>query len=153
MAKSIHEEESFNLLEIGEDIFSYDSPLCLEFEKYNHMYDTNGSNEDTFICDDNMQEPITGRKGKTMMAEPGTESMEWMSTVSSSNGTVIVIMKGETLRVKIGHTNDDKSVKYDVLNDWVLDSFELESYSSGINDDPYSRDLHEYVSEFENEIT
>ncbi|GKE78562.1 zinc finger BED domain-containing protein RICESLEEPER 3 [Tanacetum coccineum] len=52
MANSIQEEESFNHLEIGEDLFSNDSPLCLEFEKYNHVYDTNENNEDTFVCDD-----------------------------------------------------------------------------------------------------
>ncbi|GJS46220.1 hypothetical protein Tco_0596341 [Tanacetum coccineum] len=72
MANSIQEEESFNPLEIGEDLFSYDSPLCLEFEKYNHLYDTNECNEDTFVCYDDVQEPLTGRKGKTKMAEPGT---------------------------------------------------------------------------------
>ncbi|GJV99247.1 hypothetical protein Tco_1554499 [Tanacetum coccineum] len=65
----ILEEESFNPSEIGEDLFSYDSPLCLEFEKYNHVYDTNENNEDTFVCDYTMQEPIIGHKGKTMMAK------------------------------------------------------------------------------------
>ncbi|GKB96145.1 hypothetical protein Tco_0982282, partial [Tanacetum coccineum] len=71
MTNSIQEEKSFNPLEICEDLFSYDSPLCLEFEKYNYPYDTNQNNEDTFVCDDIVQEPVTGRNGKTMMAEPG----------------------------------------------------------------------------------
>ncbi|GJZ06950.1 hypothetical protein Tco_0540743 [Tanacetum coccineum] len=64
MANSIQEEESFNPLEIGEDLFLNDSPLCLEFEKYNHVYDTNENNEDTFVCDDIVHEPITGQQGK-----------------------------------------------------------------------------------------
>ncbi|GJS51733.1 reverse transcriptase domain-containing protein [Tanacetum coccineum] len=72
MANSIQEEESFNPLEIGEDLFLYDSPFCLEFKKYNHMYDDNESNKDTFVCDDNVQEPLTRRKGRTKMTEPGT---------------------------------------------------------------------------------
>ncbi|GKB46640.1 hypothetical protein Tco_0897393, partial [Tanacetum coccineum] len=33
MANYFQEEESFNPLEISDDLFSYDSPLCLEFEK------------------------------------------------------------------------------------------------------------------------
>ncbi|GKB88215.1 hypothetical protein Tco_0960487 [Tanacetum coccineum] len=57
--------------EIGEDLFSYDSPLCLEFEKYNHLNNINENNEDTFDYDDIVQEPITRRKRKTMMAKPG----------------------------------------------------------------------------------
>ncbi|GKB96146.1 hypothetical protein Tco_0982283 [Tanacetum coccineum] len=71
MTNSIQEEKYFNPLEICEDLFLYDSPLCLKFEKYNHPYDTNQNNEDTFVCDDIVQEPVTGRNGKTMMAEPG----------------------------------------------------------------------------------
>nr|GEZ26508.1 hypothetical protein [Tanacetum cinerariifolium] len=35
MTNTIQEEESFNPLEIAKDLFSYDSPLCLEFEIYN----------------------------------------------------------------------------------------------------------------------
>ncbi|GKA24072.1 hypothetical protein Tco_0710105 [Tanacetum coccineum] len=69
--KTIQEEESFDPLEIAEDLFSYDSPLCLKFEKYNHLYDTDECNEDTFVCFDDVQEPLIGRKGKTKMAEPG----------------------------------------------------------------------------------
>ncbi|GKG44976.1 hypothetical protein Tco_0495054, partial [Tanacetum coccineum] len=71
MDNSIQKEEYFNPLEIGEDLFSYDSSLCLEFEKYNHLNNTNENNEDTFDYDDIVQEPITGRKRKTMMAKPG----------------------------------------------------------------------------------
>ncbi|GKD54445.1 hypothetical protein Tco_1287832 [Tanacetum coccineum] len=39
-----------------------------------------------------------------------------------------------------------------VLNKCILDSFELESNSSGISNDPYSRDLEEYKSISNNEI-
>ncbi|GJU04349.1 hypothetical protein Tco_1114687 [Tanacetum coccineum] len=56
MAKTIQEEESYNLLEIGEDLFSYDSSLCLKFEKYNHLYDIDECDKDTFVCDDYMHE-------------------------------------------------------------------------------------------------
>ncbi|GJT40665.1 zinc finger BED domain-containing protein RICESLEEPER 3 [Tanacetum coccineum] len=71
MANSFKEEESFNPLEIGDNMFSYESPLCLEFEKYNNLYDINESNEDTFVCDDDVHEQIIGRKRKTKMDELG----------------------------------------------------------------------------------
>ncbi|GKC92666.1 hypothetical protein Tco_1158108, partial [Tanacetum coccineum] len=40
-----------------------------------------------------------------------------------------------------------------VLNELVLNSFELGSNFLGISDDPYSRDLQKYSSEFKNKIT
>ncbi|GJW35541.1 hypothetical protein Tco_0058461 [Tanacetum coccineum] len=58
----------------------------------------------------------------------------------------------EWLKVKINHTNVNKSVKNVVLNEWILDSFDVESSSSGISNDPYSRDLEEYKSVFDNKI-
>ncbi|GJT26452.1 hypothetical protein Tco_0906727 [Tanacetum coccineum] len=56
------------------------------------------------------------------------------------------------LKVKIRHTNVDKTMKNVVLNEWILDSFELESNSSGMSKEPYSRDLEEYKVVFDNEI-
>ncbi|GKC11933.1 hypothetical protein Tco_1008715 [Tanacetum coccineum] len=39
-----------------------------------------------------------------------------------------------------------------VLDEWILDSFDVESSSSGISNDLYSRDLEEYKSVFDNKI-
>ncbi|GKC26245.1 reverse transcriptase domain-containing protein [Tanacetum coccineum] len=39
MANTSQEEESFNPLEIGQDLFSYKSPACLQFEQDNRNYD------------------------------------------------------------------------------------------------------------------
>ncbi|GJT13146.1 hypothetical protein Tco_0860188 [Tanacetum coccineum] len=50
----------------------------------------------------------------------------------------------EWLKAKIGHTNVNKSVKNAVLNEWILDSFDVKSSSLGISNDPYSRGLEEY---------
>nr|GFB05294.1 zinc finger BED domain-containing protein RICESLEEPER 3 [Tanacetum cinerariifolium] len=72
MANSTQKEESFNPLEIGEDLFSYDSSSCFEFKKHNHLHDTTECNEDTFVGDDNVLEPPTGRKGRTKIAQRGT---------------------------------------------------------------------------------
>nr|GFA15360.1 hypothetical protein [Tanacetum cinerariifolium] len=58
----------------------------------------------------------------------------------------------EWSKVKVGHTNVNKSVKNAVLNEWILDSFDVESSSSGMSNDPYSRNLEEYKSVFDNEV-
>ncbi|GJW06560.1 hypothetical protein Tco_1568983 [Tanacetum coccineum] len=58
----------------------------------------------------------------------------------------------EWFKVKIGHTNVNKFVKNAVLNEWILDSFYVESNSSGMSNDPYSRDLEECKLVFDNEI-
>ncbi|GJT03317.1 zinc knuckle CX2CX4HX4C containing protein [Tanacetum coccineum] len=56
------------------------------------------------------------------------------------------------LKVKIGHTHVDESVKNVVLNEWILDIFDIEADFIGICNDPYSRSLYEYMSAFDNEI-
>ncbi|GJX11232.1 7-deoxyloganetin glucosyltransferase-like protein [Tanacetum coccineum] len=71
MISDVQEEESFNPLEIGNDLFSYESFLCLEFEKHNHLCLTKQNNEDTFVSSD-MQEDREGEKGMTKMAAPKT---------------------------------------------------------------------------------
>ncbi|GJZ65973.1 reverse transcriptase domain-containing protein, partial [Tanacetum coccineum] len=65
------QEESFNPLEIGDDLFSYDSLLCLEVKRINHIFETNKNHEDTLIYD-NMQEQYKGEKRKTTIAESKT---------------------------------------------------------------------------------
>ncbi|GJR41533.1 putative reverse transcriptase domain-containing protein [Tanacetum coccineum] len=49
MAKTILEEESFYLLGIAKDLFPYNSPLCVEFEKFNHILETNESEKPYFM--------------------------------------------------------------------------------------------------------
>ncbi|GJT82039.1 hypothetical protein Tco_1056381 [Tanacetum coccineum] len=51
MINEVQEEESFNPPGIGEDLFSYDSCLCLDFEKYTKLYDSNQEDNDTFVGD------------------------------------------------------------------------------------------------------
>ncbi|GJT30798.1 zinc finger BED domain-containing protein RICESLEEPER 3 [Tanacetum coccineum] len=71
MINDVQGEESFNPFEIGNDLFSYESPLCLEFKKHNYLCLTKQNNEDTFVSDD-MQEDREGEKGMTNMVEPET---------------------------------------------------------------------------------
>ncbi|GJU92812.1 hypothetical protein Tco_1317568 [Tanacetum coccineum] len=69
MINEVQGEESFNPLEIGNDLFSYESPLCLEFKKHNYLCLINQNNEDTFVSD-NMQEDCKRDKGMTKIVEP-----------------------------------------------------------------------------------
>ncbi|GJT55917.1 hypothetical protein Tco_0990971 [Tanacetum coccineum] len=58
----------------------------------------------------------------------------------------------EWLRIKFGHTNVSKSVRNALLNEWVLDSFDIKADYRRTRDDPYSRRFDEYKRAFENEI-
>ncbi|GJZ52435.1 zinc finger BED domain-containing protein RICESLEEPER 3 [Tanacetum coccineum] len=58
MIKTTQEKESFDLLGISEDLISYDSPLCVEFETYNHVHETDKRNEYTFVGYNDVQIPI-----------------------------------------------------------------------------------------------
>ncbi|GJR73736.1 hypothetical protein Tco_0086101 [Tanacetum coccineum] len=50
----------------------------------------------------------------------------------------------EWLKVKVRHTNVNKSVKNAVLNEWILDSLNVEADFAGIRNDPNSKSLDEY---------
>ncbi|GJZ64810.1 hypothetical protein Tco_0621506 [Tanacetum coccineum] len=71
MINEVQEDESFNPLEIGNDLFSYESPLCLEFEKHNYLCLTMQNKDATFISDD-IQEDCEREKGMRKMVEPET---------------------------------------------------------------------------------
>ncbi|GJV65760.1 hypothetical protein Tco_1476588 [Tanacetum coccineum] len=138
VTNEVQGEESFNPLEIGDDLFSYDPPLRLEFKKYNHMCETNQNNKDTIVSN-NVQEQCEGEKGMTKMVEPETTALRLHYCKRLQ----------EWLKLKIGHTNVNKSVKNVVLNEWVIDCFEEESKTSK---DPYSRSLEEYKLVFDIKI-
>ncbi|GJT88694.1 hypothetical protein Tco_1070411 [Tanacetum coccineum] len=53
----------------------------------------------------------------------------------------------EWLRIKLGHTNVSKSIRNELLNEWVIDSFDVEIYYGKMRDDPYSRRFDEYKEE------
>nr|GEW06267.1 phospholipase-like protein [Tanacetum cinerariifolium] len=58
----------------------------------------------------------------------------------------------EWLRIKMGLTNVSKFIQNEVLNRWVIDSFDVEIDYGKMRDDPYSRRFDEYKEEFDNEI-
>ncbi|GKF50863.1 hypothetical protein Tco_0147330 [Tanacetum coccineum] len=57
MIKQIQEEESFNLLEIGEDLFSYESPAFLVLEQNAQLCAANNENLDSLGSIENLQGP------------------------------------------------------------------------------------------------
>ncbi|GJU38126.1 RNA-directed DNA polymerase, eukaryota, reverse transcriptase zinc-binding domain protein [Tanacetum coccineum] len=54
-----------------------------------------------------------------------------------------------TIHARIGVF--DKEISW-VLNEWILDSFDMEDDFARTHNDPYSRSLHEYKAVFDNEI-
>ncbi|GJZ54493.1 copia protein, partial [Tanacetum coccineum] len=69
MANSIQEEESFNLLEIGDDLFSYESHACLQLDPCTQSWDNESI--DTLDSVDNMQELEVEHEG--MVRGPNLE--------------------------------------------------------------------------------
>ncbi|GJW78329.1 hypothetical protein Tco_0140011 [Tanacetum coccineum] len=55
-------------------------------------------------------------------------------------------------RIKLGHIIVSKSVRNAVLNEWVLDSLDIEADYGRTREDPYSRRFDEYKKAFDNEV-
>ncbi|GJW32907.1 hypothetical protein Tco_0052939 [Tanacetum coccineum] len=103
-----------------------------------------GVGEDRIVFDINGNDTIAGQKGMPELCEPREGALRLHSCKP------IRISGIETC--KDGYTNVDKIMKNVVLNEWILDSFDVKSDSLGMSNDPYSRDLEEYKSVFDNEI-
>ncbi|GKA65911.1 phospholipase-like protein [Tanacetum coccineum] len=58
----------------------------------------------------------------------------------------------EWLKIKLGYTNFTKSIRNEVLNEWVMDSFDVEDDFGKTRDDPYSTRFNEYKEEVDNKI-
>ncbi|GKE62992.1 hypothetical protein Tco_1513359 [Tanacetum coccineum] len=58
----------------------------------------------------------------------------------------------EWLRIKLGHRNVSKSIQNAMLNEWVLDSFNIEADYGRTRDDPYSRRFDKYKKAFDNKV-
>nr|GEV23648.1 hypothetical protein [Tanacetum cinerariifolium] len=96
MAKYISSEESFNLLEIGDYLFSYESPVCLRFEQYAQLCD---NNVDTLGSFDNLQELEVEHREVAKILDSRRITSRWhANTGCSSNGCAFVIMRDEVLR-------------------------------------------------------
>ncbi|GKA25516.1 RNA-directed DNA polymerase, eukaryota, reverse transcriptase zinc-binding domain protein [Tanacetum coccineum] len=72
--------------------------------------------------------------------------------IGSSSDQSMPITTREWLKVKIGHTRIAKSDREKVLNEWVLDSFDVEADYANMFSNPYSRRFDEYKRIFINEV-
>ncbi|GJU22379.1 hypothetical protein Tco_1155721 [Tanacetum coccineum] len=182
MANSIQEDELFNPLEIGDDMNKLqDERAALRLHSFKPIR-VMGNDTCKFYptCDPNLKE-CNGGDSIYGMDEHGVlkkwcenskiDDTTWERRSSGkSNLEHQIIFPNfshenhnkprpqdfsfkEWLKVKIGHTNVDKTMKNVVLNECIVDSFELESNSSGLSNEPYLRDLKEYKLVFDNEIT
>ncbi|GJZ49811.1 phospholipase-like protein [Tanacetum coccineum] len=161
MESSVHEEDYFNPLEIKNDVFSYGSLACLLFEQHTKSYDN--KSVDTLDSASSIQ----GLKDKDVVRyrsksiDDTTRERRYYEWVAQNTEfedndipkeTIKDYSYEEWLRLKLGHINVSKSVRNAVLNEWVLDSFNVETDYGKTHDKPYSRTFDEYKGVFDNKI-
>ncbi|GKC69971.1 hypothetical protein Tco_1115854 [Tanacetum coccineum] len=71
----LREEDSFNLLKIGDDLFSYESPACLLFEQNTRFYDDESI--DTLDSSDNVEEPEAEHENVKQIPNLGKIVSRW----------------------------------------------------------------------------
>ncbi|GJY63983.1 hypothetical protein Tco_0465443 [Tanacetum coccineum] len=166
MANSIQEEESFNLLEIGDDLFSYESPVCLRFEQYTQL--CNNENVDTLGSFDKLQEPEVERKD----VDAGPITSRWHlckpvrvfynnecrkdygmwptcdPNLSLCNGGYTVYRKGEHMMLEqwmCFRDNKRRSVKGNYME--FVDFLQVRYGNHKINDTTQERRYYEWVAQ------
>ncbi|GKB07527.1 reverse transcriptase domain-containing protein [Tanacetum coccineum] len=155
IVNEVQEEKSFNPLEIGDGLF-----LCLK--KWNSKIDdmVRARRYIEWCAENNKQQvygstPIPYHGGFTDLIhqEDPMLSMKSYFPNTSQENQIKPLPRNysfkEWLKLKIGHTNANKTVKNAVLNEWVLDCFEDESKTSK---DLFSRSFEEYKLVFDIEI-
>ncbi|GJX86927.1 hypothetical protein Tco_0337701 [Tanacetum coccineum] len=142
------EKESFNPLEMEDDLFSYESPSCLRFEQNTRIY-TN-SDIETVDSPSNMQE--TSERCVEHQPDNKRDTSRWHVCkpvrVFYDNGEHGMLKQW----VKIGHTSVANFDREKVFNEWVLDSFDIEADYAKMFANPYSRRFDEYKRIFINEV-
>ncbi|GJR04148.1 zinc finger, CCHC-type containing protein [Tanacetum coccineum] len=145
-------------LGIGEDriLFDMDGNVCHSNIPVEKVCMTNSiQNEEPFnpleinIVDssDHMQGPEVKHKEDHERQSVGGSRMTFANFLKVRDFSY-----EEWLEIKLGHTNVSKSVRNAILNEWVLDSFDVEIDYGKTRDDPYSRRFDEYKEVFDNEI-
>ncbi|GKA06314.1 zinc finger, CCHC-type containing protein [Tanacetum coccineum] len=134
MKNSIQNEEPFNPLEIGEDLFSYESPSCLQFEQ--RIRFCNDESIDTVDSSNDMQDHEVEHKE--------VENLENITSRWHVGKPVRVFYDNEC--------GKDCGMWPTLLNEWVLNSFDVKADYGKMRDDPRSRRFDEYRKVFDNEI-
>nr|GEU58369.1 hypothetical protein [Tanacetum cinerariifolium] len=107
----------------NESVDTLDSPGSIQGLKDNHKDVVRTPNLERIISRWHVCKPVQDRLG------------------CSSNGCAFRIMKDKV-----------KSIKSTILNEWVMDSFDVEVDFGKTQDDPYLRRFDEYKEQFDNEI-
>ncbi|GJZ38506.1 phospholipase-like protein [Tanacetum coccineum] len=160
METSSQEEESFNLLELGDNLFSYESPAYNEritsrwhvYKPFRVFYD-DGSGEDCRIwptCNPELSfcsryEAVYG-KGEHKMLK------QWVCFRDHKRRNVKGICMEFADFLHVRHTNIANSDQEKVFNKWVLDSFDVEDDYAKKFANPYSRKFDKYRRVFNNEV-
>ncbi|GKC11836.1 reverse transcriptase domain-containing protein [Tanacetum coccineum] len=140
MANTSQEEESFNPLEIGHDLFSYESHACFQFEQDTRNYTIDPQNEIA-----GQTNPLLDKGGEKANVSKSTKIQPFRPRPCDYSDD-------EWLKVKIGHTSIYDSDQEIVFNEWILDNFDVEyEYAKEIGN-PYSRRFDEYKRVFDNEV-
>ncbi|GJW94633.1 hypothetical protein Tco_0174305 [Tanacetum coccineum] len=165
MVDIAQEEETFNPLEIGIDLFSYESPACLEFEQRIRSHGTHNPH-------DEIAKPISfspDRRGlvkrwhvcKPVHVTYGDGSGEdcgmWPTCDPDSKfcfgyNEVFGNIDDTTRERRIGHNNLHESDREFIFNERILDSYDVEEEYAREIGDPYSRRFNEYNRVFNNEF-
>ncbi|GKD61851.1 hypothetical protein Tco_1299360 [Tanacetum coccineum] len=176
MVDITQEEKTFNPLEIGIDLFSYESPACLEFEQRTRSYGT--PNPQDKIAKPNSFSP--DRRGLvkrwhvckpihvTYDDESGEDCGMWPTCDPDSKfcfgynevfgvneqGYVMANRKSmiQHENERIGHDNLHESDREFIFNEWILDSYDVEEEYAREIGDSYSRRFDKYNRVFNNEI-
>ncbi|GJZ03828.1 hypothetical protein Tco_0537103 [Tanacetum coccineum] len=175
------EEETFNPLEIGIDLFSYESPACLEFEQKTRSYGT-PKPQDEIAGLDNLSPDRRGLVKRWHVCKPihvtyddgsGEDCGMWPTCDPDSKfcfgynevfgghqehepqpirPRLCNYSFKEWLKIRIGYNNLHESDREFIFNEWILDSYDVkEEYAREIGN-PYSRRFDEYNMVFNNEI-
>ncbi|GKD59735.1 phospholipase-like protein [Tanacetum coccineum] len=177
MVDTGQEEETFNPLEIGIDLFSYESPTCLEqrtrsygtpnphdeiAEPISFSLDRRGLVKRWHVCkpvhvtyDDGNGEDC----GMWPTCDPDSTFCFRYNEVFGLNEYVMANRKSmiqhrnDNITNGIGHNSLHEYEREFIFNEWILDSYDVEEeeYAREIGD-PYSRRFDEYNRVFNNEI-
>nr|GEX43028.1 hypothetical protein [Tanacetum cinerariifolium] len=122
MISDVQGEESFNPLEIGNDLFSY------EAKRYNEWCTENNNHRDF-----------------------ESTSTPNIKSDTSAPGRILNLSNQEDLILSTKSYFPNFSL-IAMLNEWILDSFDIKANFVGIRNDPYSRSLDEHKAVFDKEI-
>ncbi|GJV69530.1 phospholipase-like protein [Tanacetum coccineum] len=165
MASSVHDEDYFNPFEIENDVFSYESPTCFYLSNAPNLVikniDTLDSAGSIKGLKDNHEDVVRTPNLERIVARwHACKPFRWIRCYlwKRENGMLeqwMYFWDHERQSVRGNRMICDdflKSVRNAVHNEWVLDSFDVETDYGKTRDDPYSRRFDEYNEVFDNEI-